>query len=75
VVEAGAEVRGSILLHDAVVRAGAKVERAILDAEVEVGEGAAVGAAEGDLALVGMRVKIPARKRIEPGARVEPERS
>jgi glucose-1-phosphate adenylyltransferase len=75
VVEAGAEVRGAILLHGAAVRAGARVERAILDSGVEVGEGATVGAAEGDLAMVGMRVKIQAKARIEPGERVEPERS
>lgn len=75
VVEAGAEVRGSILLHGTVIRAGARVERAILDSGVEVGEGAAVGGGEGDLAMVGMRVKIPAKARIEPGARLEPEPS
>lgn len=72
VVEPGAEVRDSILLHGAVVRAGAKVDRAILDVEVEVGEGARVGEADGELALVGQRVRIKARDRIAAGARVEP---
>jgi glucose-1-phosphate adenylyltransferase len=73
VVERGAEVRDSILLHDAVVRAGARVERAILDAGVEVGEGARIGEAGRDLALVGQRIRIPAGDRVPPGARVEPE--
>jgi glucose-1-phosphate adenylyltransferase len=73
IVEPGAEVRDSILLHEVVVRSGARVERAILDAGAEVGEGATVGGRDGDLALVGQEVKIPARARIEPGARVEPE--
>jgi glucose-1-phosphate adenylyltransferase len=73
VVERGAEVRDSILLHDAVVRAGARVERAILDAGVEVGEGVRIGEAGRDLALVGQRIRIPARDRVPPGARVEPE--
>jgi len=72
VVEPGAEVRDSILLHGTVVRAGARVDRAILDTEVEVGEGASVGEAGGELALVGRRVRIPARDRIAAGARVEP---
>ena len=72
VVEAGAEVRDSILLHGAAVRAGAKVDRAILDIEVEVGEGAKIGEADGELALVGQRVRIPAGERIAAGARVEP---
>ena len=72
VVEPGAEVRDSILLHGAAVRAGAKVDRAILDIEVEVGEGAKIGEADGELALVGQRVRIPAGERIAAGARVEP---
>jgi len=72
VVEAGAEVRDSILLHGAAVRAGAKVDRAILDIEVEVGERAKIGEADGELALVGQRVRIPAGDRIAAGARVEP---
>ena len=36
VVEAGAEVEESVILHDAVIRAGARVHRAIVDAGVEV---------------------------------------
>ena len=72
VVEPGAEVRDSILLHGAAVRAGATVDRAILDVEVEVGEGARIGAADGELAVVGQRVRIPAGDRIAAGARVEP---
>jgi glucose-1-phosphate adenylyltransferase len=73
VVETGAEVRDSILLHETVVRAGATIDRAVLDIHVEVGPGAKVGEADGDLAVVGQRIKIPAQGRIPPGARVEPE--
>ena len=36
VVEAGAVVEESVVLHDAVIRAGARVERSIVDAGVEV---------------------------------------
>jgi glucose-1-phosphate adenylyltransferase len=39
VVEAGAVVEDSVILHDAVIRAGARVERAIVDAGVEVPAG------------------------------------
>lgn len=39
VVEAGAVVEESVVLHDAVIRAGARVERAIVDAGVEVAGG------------------------------------
>ena len=42
VVEAGAVVEESVILHDAVVRAGARVHRAIVDAGVEVPAGAEV---------------------------------
>ncbi len=73
VVEAGAEVRDSILLHETVVRASATIDRAILDIHVEVGPGAKVGEAGGDLAVVGQRIKIPAQGRVAAGARVEPE--
>jgi glucose-1-phosphate adenylyltransferase len=62
-VEAGAVVRGSVLLPGSVVRAGATVDRAILDDGVEVGREAAVGAPDGEIALVGKRAVV------EPGAR------
>ncbi len=42
VVEEGAVVRTSVVLHDAVIHSGARVERAILDAGVEVAAGATV---------------------------------
>lgn len=43
VVEAGAEVEGSVILHDAVVRSGARVCRAIVDSGVEVPRDGVVG--------------------------------
>ena len=43
VIEAGAHVRDSVLLHDVVVRRDACVVRAVLDEGVEVGAGAVVG--------------------------------
>lgn len=52
VVEAGAEVVDSVLLHNAVVRRGARVRRAVLDERVEVCADVSVGGG-GDVALVG----------------------
>ena len=69
VVEAGAVVRESVVLPGAVVRAGATVERAILDDRVEIGRGASVGEAGGEVALVGMRAKVEEDARIAAGAR------
>ena len=53
VVEAGAVVRDSIVLGDAVIRSGATVERAVLDERVRVEAGAQIGAPDGDLTVVG----------------------
>ncbi len=41
-VEEGAVVLQSVLLHDAVIRSGARVERAVVDAGVDVGAGETV---------------------------------
>lgn len=87
VVERGATVRDSVLLHETVVRAGAKVECAILDDSVMVGERAVVGAPPGkrgthagrplkvsdtDLTMVGWRARIQAGAQVARGARVKP---
>ena len=71
VVEEGAEVRDSILLHGAVVAKGAFVIRAILDADVRVEKDVSVGEADGDLALAGQQARIAGR--IPAGGRVEAE--
>jgi glucose-1-phosphate adenylyltransferase len=65
VVEAGAVVRESVLLPGAVVRAGATVVRAVLDDAVDVR--ADVGAADGEIALVGLRARVS--RPVPPGGR------
>jgi glucose-1-phosphate adenylyltransferase len=62
-------VRDSVVLPGAAVRAGARVERAILDDGVEVSEDAAVGEAEGEIALVGLRAVLERGMRLPGGAR------
>ena len=52
VVEAGAEVSDSVLLHETVVRSGARVRRAVLDHGVEVKGDCTVGG-DGELVVVG----------------------
>jgi glucose-1-phosphate adenylyltransferase len=73
VVEEGAEVRDSVLLHGAVVRRGARVTRTVLDDGVEVGEGAHVGEAEGELCVVGQRARVAAGDHLAAGAQVDAE--
>ena len=58
VVEDGAVVRDSLVLPGAVIRSGATVERAIVDDLVEVCDGATVGEAGGEIALVGLRARV-----------------
>ena len=79
VVEAGAGVRDSILLHDTHVGAGATVNCAILDKEVRVGAGATVGAGgragnttEDGIVMAGQRATIAAGARVPAGARIAP---
>jgi glucose-1-phosphate adenylyltransferase len=72
VVEEGAVVRDSVVLHDTVVGGDVRVERAVVDTEVRLDEGASVGRAEGELAVVGLRARIPAGRDVPAGARVSP---
>ena len=77
VVEAGAEVRDSIILNDTVVEAGARIDRCILDKSVVVGRGAVVGHGsdttpnrdepehlQAGITIVGKAARIPAGARI-----------
>ncbi len=73
VVEAGAEVRDSVLLHAVTVRRGARVTRAVLDDAVEVGEEARVGGAGGDLCVVGQRARVAPGEVLDPGAERDAE--
>ena len=61
VVEAGAVVRDSVLLHDVVVRSGATVDRAVVDAGSEIAAGAQVGEEGGDVVLVGSLQQVTGR--------------
>ena len=84
-VAAGAEVRDSIVMFDAVVEAGAVLDRAIVDKEAHVGAGACVGSGD-DLApnrdeperltsgitLVGKRARVPREVTIGRNCRIDP---
>jgi len=61
VVEAGAVVRDSVLLHDVHVRAGATVVRAVVDASAEIAAGAQVGEEGGEIVLVGSGQQVSGR--------------
>lgn len=85
VVEAGATVRNSVILHDAVIHAGAMVDCAVLDEGVIVEVGASVGepfpnveseprrCTDDHIAAVGRGVRVAAGARVPAGARIEPD--
>jgi glucose-1-phosphate adenylyltransferase len=83
VVEDGAEVHESVILHDCVVEAGARVERAILDVEARIGTRATAGAGKGarasvgeeDIVVVGRGAEVAPRSTLEPGERLSPASS
>ena len=77
VVEKGALIKDSIVMHDSVIRAGAHVERCIIDKEVIVGRKAVVGLGNpsipnvtypthvySGLTLVGKRAVIPNKAQV-----------
>jgi glucose-1-phosphate adenylyltransferase len=66
-VERGATVRESVVLPGAIVREGATVTRAIVDDGVEICGGVTVGAADGDIALVGLEATV--REDVPAGGR------
>jgi glucose-1-phosphate adenylyltransferase len=68
VVEAGATVVDSVLLPGVRVRSGATVTRAVVDDGVDVGRGCTVGG-DGDVALLGRRVRVPEGTEVTAGAR------
>lgn len=83
VVEDGAHVVDSVLLHDTVVHAGASVSGAICDMHVRVGSGACVGEQGGagrprsneQLVVVGQGAEVAAGTEVEGGARLASSRS
>ena len=85
VVEKGAMVRDSIIMHDSLIREGASVERCIIDKEVRVGRRATIGRGSPGIAnlkypdhvysgltLVGKSAVIPDGFRIGTNCIVDP---
>jgi glucose-1-phosphate adenylyltransferase len=86
IVEEGAQVRDSIIMHDAVVHSGAKVERCIIDKEVKVGRRAVVGRGDArvvnarypqqvfsGLTVIGKRAAVPERAVVGTNCVIEPD--
>ena len=84
-VAAGAVVRDSIVMFDAVIEADATLDRAILDKECVIGAGARVGVGDdlrpnrdeperlyAGITLVGKRARVPRGVEIGRNCRIDP---
>ena len=72
VVESGALVEDSIILHGARIEAAAHVRRAIVDEKAVIGVTAHVGG-EGALTVVGRGVQVAAGRKVKPGEQLSAE--
>jgi glucose-1-phosphate adenylyltransferase len=84
-VAAGAVVRDSIVMFDAVIGAGATLDRAIVDKEAHVGAGARIGVGDdlgpnrveperlyAGITLVGKRARVPRGMEVGRNCRIDP---
>ncbi len=72
-IEAGAEVRDSVILENVTVCKGAVLNFAIVDGGTTIGEGAELGeagAGAGEICVVGADINVPAGTKIAKGAMI-----
>jgi glucose-1-phosphate adenylyltransferase len=85
IVEAGAEVRDSIVMNDTVISSGARIDRCILDKQIVVGADAALGYGDDNtpnetepqnlqsgITIVGKDAHIPEGTRVGRNCRIDP---
>ena len=70
-VEEGADVEYSVIMPGSVIRRGAVVRRSILAENAEISAGAIVGENEGNIAVVGHGVTVPAGASVAAGEQVD----
>ena len=72
VIEKGAQVIDSVLLPGAHIGPGAHVVRSIIAENARIGAGASIGEADGDIAVVGINVRVAAEAAVPAGVQYEP---
>jgi glucose-1-phosphate adenylyltransferase len=71
IIEEGADVEYSVIMPGSVIRRGAVVRRSILAENATVSAGAIVGENEGNIAVVGQGVNVPAGASVSAGQQVD----
>ena len=71
VVEQGACIEDAVIMPGCIIHRGAVVRRSIVAEGAEIGPGTIVGEEEGNVAVVGYDVKVPAGVRITAGQQVD----
>lgn len=71
IVEAGADVVDSVIMPNAVIERGAIINRAIIAEGAHIGPGAVIGKENGNIAVVGQGVRLPAGFVVEAGTQIE----
>ncbi|NLB90419.1 MAG: glucose-1-phosphate adenylyltransferase, partial [Clostridiales bacterium] len=70
-VEAGAKIKDSVVMPNVTVARGAVINRAIIAEGAYIGPGAVVGKENGNIAVVGQLVDLPAGFIVDAGTQVE----
>ena len=71
VIEEGADVRDAVIMPGAVIHRCAVVHRSIVAEGAEIGAGAIIGEEEGNIAVVGWDVTVPAGVTVKAGQQVD----
>lgn len=71
IVEEGADVEYSVIMPGSVIKRGAVVRRSILAENAVVSAGAFVGENEGDIAVIGHGITVPAGASVSAGQQVD----
>ncbi|QTE68615.1 glucose-1-phosphate adenylyltransferase [Clostridiales bacterium] len=71
VVEEGAYVESSVIMPGSVIKRGAVIRRTIVAENAVIGAGAIVGEEEGNIAVIGQGISIPAGATVPAGQQVD----
>lgn len=71
IIEEGAKVESSVIMPGSIIRRGAVVCRSIVAENAVIGAGAIVGEEEGNIAVVGQGISLPAGVSVSAGQQVD----